>query len=143
MRPSPRALVALTLISFLTLPAQAQKAPKPKKGVPAAPAAPAPPPGPKPLSEALSGAAKSDYDSGKLLYGDGDFSGARIKFQGAYDRAPDPSWLWNIAACEKGMRHYAKVMITLRKYLETGADLLTAQDRADAKDLLAAIESFT
>jgi hypothetical protein len=143
MRPISRVLVVSTLLSFLTLPAEAQKAAKPKKGAPAAAAAPAPPPGPKPLSDSLSGSAKADYDAGKLLYGDGDFSGARIKFQGAYDQAHDARLLWNIAACEKGMRHYAKVMVTLRKYLETGGDLLSAQDRSDAKDLLAAIESFT
>jgi hypothetical protein len=145
MRPLPRVFVVSVLISALTLPAEAAK---PKKSAPAAPAGSAPtvppvPAGPKPLSESLTGGAKADYDSAKLLYGDGDFAGARIKFQSAYDQAHDARLLWNIAACEKGMRHYAKVIFTLRMYLDTGGDLLTAQDRADAKDLLAAIESFT
>jgi hypothetical protein len=115
------------------------------KGAPAA-AAPAPPPapaGPKPLADSLSPDAKAAYDSGRLLYGDGDFAGARVKFQAAYDASQDPRLLWNMAACEKGMRHYAKVVELVRKYLASDSSVIGADDRKDAQELLSAIESFT
>ncbi|HEY4102380.1 MAG TPA: PEGA domain-containing protein, partial [Polyangiaceae bacterium] len=86
---------------------------------------------------------KADYDSGKLLYGDGDYAGARVKFQAAFDLSQDPRLLWNMAACEKGQRHYAKVVTLVKKYLELGGALLGEDDRKDANDLLSAIESFT
>src|SRR5882724_2714841 len=105
--PITRALIASFLICILTLPAEAQKAPNPKKGVPTAPAAPPAPPGPRPLSESLTGGAKSDYEAARLLYGDGDHAGALVKFQSAFDQSKEPRLLWNMAACEKNLRHYA------------------------------------
>ncbi len=107
------------------------------------PAHPAAPAGPKPLGDTLTGDAKADYDAGKLLIGDGDYAGAEIKLQGAYELSKDPRLLWNIAACEKQQRHYAKTIALVKKYLDTGGALLTDSDRAEAKALLDAIESFT
>jgi hypothetical protein len=144
--PSPRAPIVSVLICILTLPAQVQAAPKPKKGAPAPAAPPTAPPapvGPKPLSETLTGGAKADYEAAKLLYGDGDHAGALVKFQSAFDQSKDPRLLWNMAACEKNLRHYAKVMALVDRYLKEGGSLLVEQDRRDAKDLLGAIESFT
>src|SRR5271154_4391087 len=77
---------------------------------PARPSAPLPPGAPKPLSQSLTGEAKAAYDAAKLLLGDGDFAGAAIKFRAAYDQAGDARLLWNIAACEKNQRHYARTM---------------------------------
>ncbi|MGH7329836.1 MAG: hypothetical protein ACREJX_15930, partial [Polyangiaceae bacterium] len=68
-------------------PAAFAKPPKP-------PAAPA---GPKSLSDTLTGDAKADYEAGKLLFSDGDYAGAEIKLQGAYDKSQEPRLLWNIA----------------------------------------------
>src|SRR5258708_4144401 len=75
------------------------------------------PPTKKPLSQALTGQAKADFESGKLLAADGDFAGALIKFQSAYDQSKDPRLLWNAAFCQKNLRHYAKVIATLKRYL--------------------------
>jgi len=110
-----------------------------------APTVPAPPaaPGPKPLSQTLTGEAKASYEAAKLLFGDGDFAGAAIKFQAAYDQSSDPRLLWNIAACAKNQRHYARTIALVRRYLDTGKDLLTDADRREARSLLDAIESFT
>src|SRR6476469_2894036 len=116
--PSPRALIASALICFLTLPAAAQKAPKPKKTVPAAPAAPPPPAGPKPLSDALTSGPNAYCEAARLLYGDGDHAGALVKFQAAFDQSKDPRLLWNMAACEKNLRHYAKVMALVERYVK-------------------------
>jgi hypothetical protein len=109
----------------------------------AGPNAPLLPGAPKPLSQSLTGEAKAAYDAAKLLLGDGDFAGAAIKFRGAYDQSGDARLLWNIAACEKNRRHYAKTMALVREYLDTGKDLLTDADRREGRALLDAIESFT
>ena len=110
---------------------------------PARPTPPVVPGGPKPLSQSLTGEAKAAYDAAKLLLGDGDFAGAAIKFRAAYDQSSDPRLLWNIAACEKNQRHYARTMALVRQYLDTGKDLLTDTDRREGRALLNAIESFT
>ena len=81
---------------------------QPAAPAPETPAAESPPPPPS-LSESLSGAAKAEYDAGKLLYQDGDYAGAQLKFRAAYETSKDPRLLWNMAAAEKNLRHYAQV----------------------------------
>jgi hypothetical protein len=95
------------------------------------------------LGDALTGDAKAAYEAGKLLFVDGDFAGAEIKFNAAYDTSKDPRLLWNMAACEKSLRHYARTDVFVREYIDKGGALLTDQDRADAKTLLDLIDSFT
>jgi hypothetical protein len=97
----------------------------------------------KPLSQSLTGQAKADFEAAKLLANDGDFSGALIKFQSAYDAAKDVRLLWNVAFCEKNLRRYAKVVATLKRYVDEGAATLSAGDKKDAQDLIATIEPFT
>jgi hypothetical protein len=110
------------------------------KGAAATPKANAPP---KPLSQSLTGQAKADFEAAKLLANDGDFAGALIKFQSAYDAAKDVRLLWNVAFCQKNLRHYAKVVATLKRYIDEGAATLSAADKKDAQDLIATIEPFT
>ena len=114
----------------------------PASGTPSAPPPSSPPP-PRPLSETLSGDAKADYDAGKLLIGDGDFVGAEVKFRSAYERSNDPRLLWNVAACEKNQRHYARTLALLRQYVGNGGALLTDADRTEAKALVDTIEALT
>jgi hypothetical protein len=97
----------------------------------------------KSLAQTLTGQAKADYDAAKLLYGDGDYVGALIKFQRAYDAAQDARLFWNIAACQKALRHYSKVIVLLKRYIGEGGSLVTAGDARDAQDLISAIEPFT
>jgi hypothetical protein len=134
---------AIALGMALTVAGQAAGQPK---RPPSAPAASAPPVSlahtPKPLAQTLTGDAKAAYDAAKLLIADGDFAGAAIKFKAAFDLAGDARLLWNIAACEKNQRHYARAMALVRQYLDTGGDLLTEADRREAQGLLSAIESF-
>ncbi len=127
---SIRACVGLAL-SLLTVDAAAQNA-RTKPPVVA---------GPKSLSDSLTGQAKADYEAGKLLFADGDFAGAAIKFKGAFDQSSDARLLWNIAACEKQERHYARAVALVKQYAQ--APILTDTDRAEAKALLDAIEPFT
>jgi hypothetical protein len=100
-------------------------------------------PKPKPLSQSLTGTAKADFEAAKLLANDGDYVGALIKFQSAYDGSKDARVLWNLAFCQKNLRHYSKVVITLKRYLDEGSALLSAADKKDAQDLIAMIEPFT
>jgi hypothetical protein len=125
------ALAAITALTPLPAVAEGPSAPKPA-AVPS-----------KPLSQSLTGAAKSDFDGGKLLASDGDFAGALIKFQSAYDLSKDPRLLWNVAFCHKNLRHYAKVIATLRRYVDEGGSALSPSDRKDAQELIATIEPFT
>lgn len=94
------------------------------------------------LAETLQGPSKNHYDSGRLLYRDGDYAGARMKFQDAYDHSHDPRLLWNMAACEKNLRRYSHVLELIERYLTEGGPLLTTSDREEAKRLLDAIKPF-
>jgi hypothetical protein len=98
---------------------------------------------PKPLSQTLTGSAKADFEAAKLLANDGDFAGALIKFQSAYDASKDPRLLWNVAYCQKNLRRYSKVTATLKRYIEEGQALLSPGDKKEAEDLIAMIEPFT
>ena len=109
------------------------------------PAAPPPPPAPPaapPLSEALTGQAQADYQAARLLYGDGDFAGANLKFKQAFDTSKDVRLLWNMAACEKNLRHYSKVFKLVERYVELGGSVLPESDKRDAADLLDAMKSY-
>jgi hypothetical protein len=98
---------------------------------------------PKPLSQTLKGAAKTNFEAAKLLANDGDFTGALIKFQSAYEASHDPRVLWNVAFCQKNLRRYSKVVTTLKRYIEEGGALLSESDKKEARDLIALIEPFT
>jgi hypothetical protein len=136
--------VAVATLASSAVFAQPQPQPKPRPAAPApAPAAAPAPAGPKPLADTLTGPAKADYDAGKLLVGDGDFAGAEVKFRSAYDKSSDPRLLWNVAACEKSQRHYARTLTLVRQYLAAGGALLTDADRAEARALVDTIETLT
>jgi hypothetical protein len=106
----------------------------------ATPALAAPQPGPPPSSaHPLSGAARDAFESGKVLFRDGDFAGALVKFKLAYDQSKDPRLLWNMAACEKNLRHYANVLRFVERYLSEGASVLSDKDKADGTQLLSTL----
>jgi hypothetical protein len=147
----------IALLLFLAAPSLAFAQPKPaapaKPGTQPAPATPAPPPppppeappppGPIPLSESLTGDAKTDYESAKVLFGDGDNAGALVKFKTAYEKSKDPRLLWNVAACEKNLRHYSRALKLVRQYAAEGGDKLTDQDKSEAQDLIKVMDPLT
>ncbi len=110
---------------------------------PPAPEPPPPPPGPPSLSESLTGAAKGDYESGMVLFTDGDYAGSLVKFSSAFDASKDPRLLWNMAACEKNLRHYSKALKLVRQYVTDGDKVLTDQDKQEAGELIKVMEPFT
>jgi hypothetical protein len=110
-------------------------------------APPAPPPPPAPLAppslgDALTGQAKSDYDTARILFDSGDYSGALVKFQHAFDLSQDARLLWNMAACEKSLRAYARVLRLVERYLHDGGPLLTEAQRDDAAAVLRTVRAL-
>jgi tetratricopeptide (TPR) repeat protein len=95
-----------------------------------------------PLSQSLTGMARAEYEAGKILYADGDFTGASLKFQRAYEESKDPRLLWNQAAAEKNLRRYVKVQELVERYVQESGDKLTANDRAEAQALLDTVKAF-
>lgn len=132
-------LVVGTLVASLLAPTLAFAQPKPGSKTPAAKAEP---PAPPPLSATLTGMAKAEYEAGKVLFADKDYANAIMKFQKAYELSNDPRLLWNVAVCEKFLRRYSKMLVTLRKLLADGGTLLTEQDRKDADELAKTVETF-
>jgi hypothetical protein len=147
---SSQVVAAVLVGALLNASVAFAQGPAPSKGASAKPAAAAPPspasaapplPPAAPAAPDLQGDAKRDYDAGKLLFGDGDFAGARLKFKAAYDATKDPRPLWNWAACEKNLRHYARALSLLNDYLKD--DRLLPEERADATRLRDTLNEFT
>lgn len=130
-RLSLRATTIVTMLA-LTAPAFAQTGPATKTTASA----------PAPLADALTGQAKTEYDLGKILYRDGDYGGASVKFAHAYELSKDPRLLWNVAACEKNQRHYVRTLELLRQYKDEGGATLTDKEREDADKLIEVIGPF-
>jgi len=98
----------------------------------------------KPLAETLSGTAATSYEAGKLLFEAGDFAGALLKFRSAFELQGDPRLLWNMAACERSLRHYRAVRELTLQYLQRAgvAGLVSKSDRAAAESLLGTLQTL-
>jgi hypothetical protein len=77
-----------------------------------------------------------------LLFEDGDAAGALLKFQEAYQSSKDPRLLWNMAACEKQQRHYAKMIPLLEQYLAQGGPRVSDAERVEAQAVLETLQPF-
>jgi hypothetical protein len=94
------------------------------------------------LEQTLTGDARAEYDSALLLYEDGDFASASLKFQRAHALSEDPRLLWNAAAAEKQLRRYARMYLLVSRYLKEGETMLTPAEKSDAAELLRTVEQF-
>ena len=144
--PRWRAATAAALSSCLalgSLPGTALAQGKPAAPAPAAPTAPAAAPAaPAPLAESLRGMARADYAAARILYEDGDYAGALTKLQSAYDASKDPRLLWNMAACEKALRHYVSVLDLLERYASQGSHLISEEERQATAQLVETVQAF-
>jgi PEGA domain len=95
-----------------------------------------------PLGESLHGAARADYAAARILYEDGDYPSALTKLESAYAASKDPRLLWNMAACEKALRHYASVIDRLERYLKEGAQLIGEEERKATHELVDTVREF-
>jgi hypothetical protein len=107
-------------------------------GLAGAPASAAPPT----LAETLKGDAKAAYDGGKLLFDDKDYEGAEAKFRAAYRASNDGRLLWNIATCERELRHYARTSALIEQFLDAAPALVSPEFIAQARKTLTALREF-
>jgi PEGA domain len=103
---------------------------------------PAPPTPPAALGDALTGQAKDDYESGRILFDNGDNAGALVKFQHAFDLSSDSRLLWDMGACEKNLRHYVHVLRLVERYLHDGQTSITEAQRAEAAAVVRTVRSL-
>jgi PEGA domain-containing protein len=108
--------------------------------------APAPPPSPAStasgLGESLTGPAKDAYEAARILFDSGDYAGALVKFQHAFDLSSDVRLLWDMGACEKNLRHYVHVLNLIERYLHDGDALITETQRADAAAVVRTVRAL-
>lgn len=95
-----------------------------------------------PLAETLKGDAKTAYDSARILFGASDYAGALVKFEQALENSHDLRLLWNMAVCEKNLRHYVRVRRLLERYRREGGERLTATQRNDVASVLHTVETL-
>ncbi|HTV17258.1 MAG TPA: PEGA domain-containing protein, partial [Polyangiaceae bacterium] len=86
--------------------------------------------------------ARADYSGARILYEDGDYAGAYTKLESAYLASKDARLLWNMAACEKALRHYANVMNLLERYLKEGSAVIGEDDRQATRELVETVREF-
>ena len=96
----------------------------------------------KPLSESLTGEAKTAYEDAKRFFRDGDFGEALLEFEKAHTASHDPRLLWNMAVCAKNLRRYARVLDLVERYLQEGGELLADADRQQAQEFSTAVQAF-
>jgi tetratricopeptide (TPR) repeat protein len=94
------------------------------------------------LAQALTGEAKALYDIGRASFRAGDAAAALANFQRAYERSTDPRLLWNMAACEASLKHWARAMTLVDRYVANGAALLSDRDREQAIRFRTAAKRF-
>lgn len=96
----------------------------------------------RPLDKTLQGAAKDANASARILFNNGDFAGAATKYGQAYDLSKDPRLLFNLAICEKNLKHYARTQGLLEQYEHDMGGRIAADDKATVDAALAAIRNL-
>lgn len=133
-------LAGLTLLAPSPAEARPKKRPAKKKER----EKPEPPPAPKSREQAE---ADRHFTSGVTLYKESKFSEALAEFQRAYEIAPHPLVLYNIAGCHRELSSYGEAVRFYRRFLEEGQQVVSklrldnAQRELD--DILARIARVT
>lgn len=122
----------LALVLCLQAAAAAAQSPAPPAAASATPGEAAA----APMSVTLQDEARTDYQAARILYMNQDYAGALVKFQRAYELSGDPRLLWNMAACEKFLRHYAAVLRLLERYEREYRGVMSPGHRAEFTDVL-------
>ncbi|WP_437510373.1 PEGA domain-containing protein [Sorangium sp. So ce1099] len=90
---------------------------------------------PAPLAQTLTGTARADYETGKNLFGNGDFANAFIKFQRAHESSKDARLLWNMVVCTSRMHRYAQLLALVERLRREDSGVLLPEDWAQIDDL--------
>ena len=102
----------------------------------------APKPKPKTIREELPDPARKDWDAARDLLEANDFAGALVEYMRAYEQSKNPRVLYNVAVCEKNLRHYARAEVRFKQELAEGQGKLTPQDEQSVKDAITALDPF-
>jgi hypothetical protein len=114
-------LIALALIAVA--PPALHAAPDPR---PAAGKKPAPKSAPKPAPKPGQKEADHHFKSGVALFKEGKYSEALAEFERAYEIAPHPLVLYNIAGCHRQLSHYAEAVTFYHRFLTEGKGVVAA-----------------
>jgi hypothetical protein len=120
------ALIALALVA--AVPPTLHAAPDPR---PRAPKKPDPTPEQK--------EADHHFKSGVTLFKEAKYAEALAEFERAYEIAPHPLVLYNIAGCHRQLSHYAEAVTYYRRFLDEGKSVIAAARLTAAKTELDAI----
>lgn len=82
-----------------------------------------PPKATKTIRDELPEAARRNWDTARDLYGVSDWVGARAEYERAYELSKNPRVLYNIAVCEKNLKHFMRASEILRRALAERAHL--------------------
>ncbi|HEY0476560.1 MAG TPA: tetratricopeptide repeat protein [Kofleriaceae bacterium] len=83
--------------------------------------------------------ADHHFKSGVALFKDGKYSEALAEFERAYEIAPHPLVLYNIAGCHRQLSHYAEAVGYYRRFLADGKGVVAAARLATARTELDSI----
>jgi hypothetical protein len=95
-----------------------------------------------PLTETLSGPAKTDFAAAQVLIHNGDLAGAYVKLGQAYDLSSDPRLLLNMALCARDMHDYARMQTLLVQYEREGKARMPADEKVQVDRALTAIREL-
>ncbi|MGA3122706.1 MAG: PEGA domain-containing protein [Polyangiaceae bacterium] len=137
-----RSAVALGLVCVMTAPRSvfAQSASGPAESTSSH--AESPSPALAPLSESLTGAAKTAFASAQVLLHNGDLAGAFAKLRQAYDESKDPRLLFNMAICARDLHDYARMRTLLVRYQREGQAVMLADEPEQVEAALNAIRDL-
>lgn len=79
------------------------------------------------------------FRSGVALFQEGDYEGALAEFQQAYDAAPSPVVLYNLAHTHLALRNYVAAVEALTEYLRTAGDRITPERRTTVEGEIASL----
>ncbi len=94
------------------------------------------------LAAALSGEARALYEIGRSLFEAKDYAAALPKFQRAYELSADPRLLWNVAACEASLKHWARALTLVDRYVAAEGPRLSETDRTKTERFHTAAKQF-
>jgi hypothetical protein len=127
-----RTAVFVTIVGLLPAAAGGARA----SAAPSSPAAKPPIPTP---SGQLQREADRHFQSGVSLYLDAKYDEALAEFTRAYDLAPHPLVLYNIAECHRELLHYVEAVRAYQQFLVDGKDKAPAARLATAQTALTAL----
>jgi hypothetical protein len=98
--------------------------------------------GAAPTKEALD-EARTRYERGTQLYGEGDYKLALIEFTRAYDLAPNYKVLFNIGQVNLQLGNYAAARRAFEQYVKDGAGEIPDKRKAEIEKELASLRNRT